>query len=194
VDDSHKCTTDVLPAIAALLHITMPWPGYDCSDDVHIAKFDGQPLSLPLDSLLSKRAAVLKEMLRRFGSGDWARTYRFGPEAGLIGKEASTLPSGSGSGKVSLRNDFSSVDPSADRVPVIVQGTVSGVSAGEPVAVAVNGSIEATGETFAYMGATRVAATIPVSSLRSGRNSVEVFRISGTGGSAKLQSMGGANL
>jgi hypothetical protein len=77
---------------------------------------------------------------------------------------------------------------------VIVQGTVSGVPAGEPVAIAVNGTIEATGETFAYMGATRVAATITVSSLRSGRNSVEVFRISGTGGSAKLQSMGGANL
>jgi hypothetical protein len=195
VDDTHKCTTDVLPMLASLLKTQLPWRPYSCADDVHIAKFDGQPLTIPIGELLVKRKADLERMLHLFGTGSWARAYRFGPQPELIGKQATGLRRAArGSGSVALEDDFAAVNPTAAKVPVIVQGTTKGLRPGVPVAIAVNGRIAVTGETFAYMGATRVAATVPTSSLRPGRNSIEVLQMEGAGPSVKLASLGGVGL
>jgi hypothetical protein len=191
VDDTHRCTTDTLGMVATLLKVKVPWPGYDCTDQVHVAKFDASQLTIPLADLLRTRQTVLSQMLKLFGSGDWPRAYRFGPHPELIGKAAASLPqAASQADRVALENDFTSVDPTLPSIPVLVQGPVTAVPAGTPVAIAVNGTIAATAETFDYQNAIRVAAAIPPTALRPGRNAIEVFRIVGP----KLQSLGGVNL
>jgi hypothetical protein len=191
VNDSHTCTTDALGMIASFLHVKIPWPGYRCADEVHVAKFDGSPLTVSLADLLRERQAVLAEKLRLFGTGSWERAYRFGPHPELIGKQASALPQAPAlADHVALENDFDSVDPTLSQIPALVQGPLTDVPAGAPLAIAVNGRIEATAESFSYENAIRVAAAIPPGSLRSGSNSIEVFRMVGP----KLQSLGGLNL
>ncbi|MDX6663426.1 MAG: hypothetical protein QOG09_1528 [Solirubrobacterales bacterium] len=194
VEDGHRCTTDILPMIARILQVKIPWPGYRCTDTVSVSKFDATPLTLPLAELLRKRETALRRMLGLFGSGDWPQAYRFGPHPELVGEQVSALPwAAAGSARVSLEDDFEAVDPSAKRLPVIVQGTARGVPSGAPLAIAVNGRIEAVAESFVYMGATRVAATIPPNTLRRGRNSVEVLEVSGSAAAPSLRSLGGVN-
>jgi hypothetical protein len=188
VDDRHRCSTDALGLIASAIRVEVPWPAYKCRDEVSVADFNGRPVKLPVGELLAKRRKVIAEMLRLFGQGDWARAYRFGPHPELIGRDVTTLPAGGAqSAAVALQGDFRSIDPRGGRVPVIVQGELTGVEDGTPLAVAVNGRIEVVAESFTYMGEHRLAATIPPTALRAGRNSVEVLAVVEKDGGTSLQ-------
>jgi hypothetical protein len=190
VVDDHRCSTDILPMIASLLHVKVPFPTDRCSDTVTVAQYNGQPTSLPLASVLKERAAALARRIAIFGASDgFAPLYRFGPDAELIGRSAAALPAAPASGaSVTLRGHGFDYDPAGETIPVLVQGTLSGVKEGEPLAVAVNGTIVTTGEAFDLLGATRIAATIPEDDIRPGTNQVDVYRIV----DGRLERLGGS--
>jgi hypothetical protein len=87
--------------------------------------------------------------------------------------------------------EYSNVDLSTPFVPTWVVGTVSGGSrSGRAIAVAVNGRVQAVGNSFrlATGGDELIATMVPESAMRGGRNDVEVFEVSG---GSQLRSMGG---
>jgi hypothetical protein len=191
VVDEHRCTTDIVPMVAELLKVKLPFEAGECSDEVTVAQYNGEPTALPLAEVLKQRAAALKRRLAVFGAGGGlAPLFRFGPQPESIGQSASSLPAAPSSGaSVSLLGRGYDYRPEAGTIPVLVQGTLSGVEPGDPLAIAVNGTIVTTAEAFDLLGATRVAATIPAEAIQPGANRVDVYRVVGE----RFERLGGSS-
>ncbi len=65
-------------------------------------------------------------------------------------------------------------------IPAYVTGSTSGVAPGTDLAVAVNGTVEATGEAYLEHGDPRFSMVIPPETLRRGRNQVVVYALNGS--------------
>ena len=206
VNDTVVETTDVVPTIADLLGIRLPEKVDGKSafsaeakarDEVKMLKRDlSGYVRLSKADLEADRAAEVQEKLRNYGSGDDPpeRMYRVGNNSELVGRDVSELTEGGDSdARVDLVADgeYANVDLSTPFVPTWVVGTLSGGSgSNKDIAVAVNGRIQAVGKTFrlATGGDKLMAVMVPESTMRDGRNDVEVFEVSG---GSQLRSMGG---
>jgi hypothetical protein len=147
-----------------------------------------------------RRAALLRLRLRRFGHGDWDSLYTgIGPSRKLIGRAAASVaraPRGGPQAAIVGANWMRAVRRRSLVRPTQVAGTIvgSGPRDTRPIAVAVNGTIEATGVSFhlrvpkgeAGRDGESFAVMVPERSMRPGRNHVEVFEIVG-GGRALLR-------
>jgi hypothetical protein len=196
---SYVRTTDVTPTIADVLDMRIGWrvDGRSAFSravrerrSVMVIERDfSRRLRVSAAAMERRRAALLRRRLRRFGSGDWDRLYTgIGPNRSLIGKPAGArvVAAKGPRGRVAARGAFRSVGRSLV-VPTQVAGTVASGSGGEtrPIAVAVNGTVEAVGETFHLrlddLQSTRhgesFSVMVPESSMRRGRNVVEVFEV-----------------
>jgi hypothetical protein len=175
ISDRPLQTIDVLPTIADLLGVRIPWKVDGRSALGHaaparrrmiIAKKFKHTYLVDTPSYESAKRAALARKLRLFGDG----IYAFGPRPDLIGRAA---PPG---------GRFVSVDPGSGFLPAHVAGTIpGGHSPGRAVAVAVNGEVVATGLTFALAGSDgeHYSVIVPERSLRPGGNRVAVLLVRG---------------
>lgn len=206
IDDSIVESTDVLPTIADLLEVKLPErtdgssafsPEVRARREVRMLKRDLTGwIRLSGEQFEREKRAELDKKIRLFGTGADGpdRIYRIGPNRQLVGKRASALDSGEPSdGRASLvdAEGLGDVDRSSGLVPTWIVGRVSG--GGGPrrgIAIAVNGEVRAVGSTFtlATGGGETLAVMIPESSVRDGRNTVEVFEVAG---GSRLRRMGG---
>jgi hypothetical protein len=204
VIDSIVETTDVLPTIAELLDVDLPdeTDGKSVFSDAVRQRTEVKMLTRDLsrwlrmdgDEFNARKQALLDHKVELFGSGrDGAdRIYRVGPNQQLIGKQASPLEGGDSAAEFSLHDAdaYDDVDPDGPVLPTWVTGEVSG---GEDldVAIAVNGTIRAVSNTFelANRDGQLIAALIPPSALREGRNTIEVYEVTADG---RLAPMGGS--
>jgi hypothetical protein len=142
-----------------------------------------------------RRAALVEtgaESNLLFGS-PWAALYRVGSHPELIGREVSDLPRGpAGAQGASVANAglLRRVSPDDEIIPTRVTGTVLG---GAPtglrdVAVAVDGTLWATGRSFRLRGRPHeyYSLLLPEESLRPGRNRIELFEVRPDGRLATL--------
>ncbi len=210
IDDSIVETTDILPTIADVLEIDRPEDvdGRSAFSDavkgrteVKMLKRDlSEWMRLPGDEFDRDKRAKLDRKVGLFGVGADGpdRIYRVGPHQELIGRSVASLGAiGDSGAKVALTDAdaYDDVDPDGAAVPIWVTGEVSGGEGSRrDIAIAVNGTIRAVSNTFQV--ATRddelVAALIPPSSLRRGRNEVEVLEVTGAPGSFSFARMGGS--
>jgi hypothetical protein len=135
----------------------------------------------------ARRRAVVRRRLRQFGSGDIASLYTgIGPHRDLIGRQVGSARRAAGL-RASLVQPglFADVEPASGVMPTQIAGDLSGGHAGakRDLAVAVNGRIEAVGTSFYLTGdpTEHFAFMVPETSLRRGRNSIEVLEVSGAG-------------
>jgi hypothetical protein len=201
---SYVRTTDVAPTIADLVNTRLPYPADGRSAfsrtvrarrGALIIKRDfSRRLHISAGELKRRRAALLKVRLRRFGSGGWDSLYTgIGPSRALIGKPVAGRPRVAPSKlQAGVANEASIRAVRRDSLvrPTQIAGSIVG-SAGShdtrAIAIAVNGTIEATGTTFhlrlpkaerARTGES-FAVMVPERSIQIGRNRVEVFEIVG---------------
>jgi len=187
IDDSFVQTIDILPTIAAALHMRIPW---------HV---DGKPLigsRLPADGtvavdrvrsrlrvLLVQRRRSLAAQLRTFGTGPMDRVYRIGPNRQLLGRSVDSLPVRPSSGegvRISGHELLGAVDLSLGQLPTYLNGTLLGPRpTRQNVAIAVNGTIAAVTRSYEELGETKFAAIVPESSLQAGANDVRVYAVDG---------------
>jgi hypothetical protein len=186
-DDRPARTVDVLPTIAEMLGIELPFDAEgtslagpappDAGDEAQVTVADrsGGEETLSLDDFLERRAAVVSEKVTLFGSGGWDEVYEFGPFSELIGRPA---PEGAELDFTLADAElYESVDPGALALPGLVRGEVGGdVGADEAIAVAVNGTIAAVGRTYEIGGGTYVSVIVPRSAFRPGANEIRVIR------------------
>lgn len=194
IDDSIVETTDVLPTIADVLGVELPDEADGRSafsrevrarDEVKMLKRDlSEWIRVPAAEFGRAKREELEEKVRLFGVGADGpeRIYAVGPNQSLLGRSARSA--GESEARVALVGGeaFEDVDPEGEVIPTWVVGTVAGGSGEKKdVAVAVNGTIRAVGNTFtlATGGDELVAVMIPPSALEAGRNEVEVFEVSG---------------
>ncbi|MDQ3588440.1 MAG: hypothetical protein M3375_08850, partial [Actinomycetota bacterium] len=206
IDDSIVETTDILPTVADVLGIELPDEADGRSafsaevrgrDEVKMLKRDLSGwMRVDGDEFDRQKAEELAKKVRLFGTGAEGpdRMFRIGPNQDLLGiSVAGRGTSGESEAKVNLVGaaDLDDVDPESGYVPVWVVGKVSGGS-GEKreVAVSVNGTIRAVGNSFKLATAEDelISVMLPPSALEAGRNDVEVYEVTGA---SRLRRMGG---
>ena len=196
VDDRNALTVDVVPTIADVLDVEIPW------------KVDGRSLLGPertdpakpfrpsqtnafgveaLDPVRVDRAATLDDVFANGvdsflppGGGD-QRWWRLGPNPELIGLDLDAARR-----RTTLTEaEIDLVDPEnytvakgAGVLPSEVRGSIQGVRAGDPLAVVVNGVVAATAPAYPDGGDVKFSAMVAPDRFRAGTNQVTVYRMS----------------
>jgi len=204
--DSLAPSIDILPTIAHVLHVPIPWRidggsliGRKLPADgpVSVARERGF-ITRPLSALRARRRRTLAEQLATFGSRTWAQIYRVGPHPQLVGRKVAGLsvrPSPKVAVRIDGRSYYAAIDPSTDFLPAHVSGSVTGARGAQlDLAIAVNGTIASVTRTHLDQGQTRFATFVPEESLQPGSNAVDVFAVRGSGGSLSLEELRGGDL
>jgi hypothetical protein len=191
VDDANVLSIDVLPTIADVLDVDIPWE-VDGQSALSDPRTDGHKPFVPSDvndfgvaigtELAVEDQADLADVLangvdRFLGAvGDPMRWFRAGPRPDLVGTDI-----GAGS---AVEASFVDVDPVVDRstgtVPALLRGTVAageGVEAGDVLAVAINGVVGGTSPAMAAGDGVTVAVVVSDELFRDGANEITVHRI-----------------
>jgi hypothetical protein len=200
VDDRHVLTLDILPTIADVLGIKIPWKvdgssalsGGHGSDRVDVAG-----VKAPYAGALAQRHASLMRQFELFGTRTWGPQFSgTGPYRLLVGRSVASLkPSGPGNGKVKLDRIGSKLVrsfPSGSRlVPSPLAGSVSGLQPGAAIALALNGDVVAVTQVYRERPGSgpSVSALVPESSFHPGRNSVRAFLVTGSAAAPQLREL-----
>lgn len=205
VVDYHVETIDVLPTIADILGIEIPWRvgGRSALRDprretvrvrTNPREDPDREATAPFALLLQKQEASVERKVGLFGAGGWERLFVLGPHRELLGRPVTALPVDAESA------DRASIDHEGTRrlltrmeaglpfVPSPLQGHVEGDGAriGRVLAVAVNGTIAALATIYRASGEQHFSALAPESAFRTGRNEVEFFWVDGSAGAEQL--------
>jgi Sulfatase len=190
IDDGAVETVDIVPTIAQVLGITLPYhvdgrsllkPHGDRQVVVRGAK--GSSVAKTSVETERGRDATLRRQLALFGSGTWSRVYAIGPHRNLLGRSVGSLRVVSGSAHVSVDGQglLAAVDLRSLLSPSHVTGSVSGAPAGTDLAIAIDGRIAAMTQTFATDGSVHFAAFVPETAFRQGANELVVYIVRGGG-------------
>ena len=187
VDERFVRTIDVLPTIADELGIKMPFKpdgrslrdkSYRGADVIKVERTAEAAVTMDPREWVKRREASVERRIGLLGEGDVERAYRLGPNAGLIGSAA---PAGAGGTRgVQEPQRFADVSRETGFLPAHVAGRL-GLEPGSEIAVALNGTVVAVGETFKPIGKYKVdwSVMLPPRAFRDGRNRLDVHEVSG---------------
>jgi hypothetical protein len=203
ISNRHVRTEDILPSIADVLGIRMPWrvDGSSVFDgSAHIAPNvdvfmrSGRKLTLSLPEFKRRIRASLARKIRLFGEhGRPPGLFGIGPHAELIGRTVTAIPRAPVSADINDAGAYSSVHLRSDFLPAQLSGTIhdprgSGV---RDLAAALNGRIIAVGQSFTLAGsdAENFSIMLPEGAFREGHNRVELLSVTDKGGVLRLASL-----
>jgi hypothetical protein len=194
ITDLNVETVDILPTIADMLDIEVPW-----KVDGRSAVGDAAPRvdkTVYHDDArrIKKLPATFREAvyesvdrkLQLFGRGNPYRIPLTSPHHALIGREVDDLLVSEAADAMDFaldaHGDFSNIDPAARFLPAHLSGRARWLTSDGPatVAVAVNGIVSATTRTYRFddRGSRHAwSVVIPPSAFQSGENEVEVFLV-----------------
>ncbi len=204
MNDRNVESIDILPTMADILGMDIPWPvdGQSALDPsvaerqqkaVYAAYTSKKLLTFPATSLDVR--VTLERKLTLLGSGAVSeKLFKIGPYSELVGRRVADVAVGDAEVKLGLYQPdlFAHVQPNAGFVPAHIAGYVrSGWEAEAPLnlAVAINGTIRATTRpyTFPLAGKMKVwSAVVEEGSFHAGQNEVEVFVINSSRGKPVL--------
>ena len=210
INDRRVETVDILPTIADLLDIHLPWPidgrsAFDSSvpERTHRTLIRSntryERLRFETQALEQARLNSLERKLVSFGSGKTKPSGLFHPHGELSHLMHRQVSEIGVSGEVPVRVGidqaglFTMVDPASQFIPTLITGHVQGRGNALPplqLAVAVNGSIEAITRpwSFPVKGETgRWSVIVDETVFRLGHNDVRVFLVSSTNGKPILK-------
>jgi hypothetical protein len=203
ISDRHVRTMDILPTIADVLGIRMPWrvDGVSIFDraahipsTVVVYQRSGGRLTLSLREFRRRIRASLWRKIRLFGSsGRPPGLFGIGPHPELIGRTVAKLPRARVRAEIDGADAYSSVQLRSDFLPAHLTGSIqqTGGSHVGDLALALNGRIVAVGESFALAGNDRknFSILIPEGAFREGANRVELLSVTEEGGAFRLASI-----
>lgn len=183
VDDRNVLSIDVLPTIADVLDVELPFEVHGRSalgapregQDKPFYANDVNPFGVSVrDPVTFDGDALWEQVLARsvgtfLGDGDPEAIWRLGPSPDLVGQAVGDQPSGT---LVSV-----DADVEAGSRPALVRGRVEGLVPGAPLAVAVNGRIVATGPVYRKGDETAFAVMVDEAYLDPDANEVAVYLI-----------------
>jgi hypothetical protein len=198
VVDDHVRTIDLLPTMADILGVEVPWEtdGRSALDprgeetDVVVHTSSGEVAIGDADELVEERDRLLAHQIDLFGEGDDPPgLYAVGPRPELLGRRVDALTVATGAGPTFESYGSSTYDPDSPLAPIRVYGRIHGESGSHDVAIAVNGTIVAVTRSFDYSGETLVSAVTPEDAYRRGENSVRVYLVDGPADDARLEEL-----
>jgi hypothetical protein len=197
VDDRPARTVDVLPTIADILGINVPW-SVDGRSLLRAPRAPGsvRVMHWKIDALEPDGAFNRVDAVRGFrqvlasraappGGDPNLRLYRVGPYGDLVGRRVSDLTPAAGAGPTISISDparFRDVDPTALVAPwLAASGAVARDGGGTRIAISVNGTIAAVTQSVQAPGdLSPWWANLPPQLFVSGDNRVELFEITGS--------------
>ena len=194
-------TVDILPTIASVLSIDTPF-GVDGQSLIDfdlperesrtfIRRNSSRIRPTEVEDLADLAELSLKRKLNRFGTGTDEELYSVRGTASLLGVDVSEYADPRGSDvrvRVSSPNQFKVIDLTQEPWPLYVRGTVeAGGSQPVGLAVAMNGRVAATTESYMEGGEWVFATVLPEEYLRHGTNDLQVFLIDDNAGSLVLR-------
>ncbi len=205
VVSTHVSTLDVLPTMADLLGVRLPWAvdghsvfghGADRGTEVLYTRH-GRKLTYAWPWLERARTRALERQLALFGwGGQRPGLYGIGPHPELVGRRVAALgspaPSTTGRAHLAATEALRSVDARSSPVPANLTGWIDGGPRSRDLAIAVNGRIRAVTSTYDADGRTSFDVMVPEGALREGGNRVEVLAISDADGRIRVESLGGS--
>ena len=201
IDDRNVETVDILPTIADILQISMPWKveGRSAMNQSLPEKIQKMVISedgrkLVLDPRLDAKYETVIQKIRLFGSGSNPDgLFQIGTHRALIGRRADEIMD---AGNISLQcqiddeGSLSNVDFSGPILLTHLTGRIHNPRQGndEPIdlAVAVNGIVRAVTETYKVSGEERFSVVLPDSAFRGGHNDVDIFQVADRNGQPVL--------
>jgi hypothetical protein len=194
-------TIDILPTMADILKIELPW-GVDGRSALEPSLPERTQKIIISDpgskfvfgSLLAARDEALRYKSRLFSSGHGAEAlFRIGPHSELLGRPIDSFEAPNDSGvtcDIDGDSYFNNVDPAAPLILTQITGQMfrPRPAGFEPLhlAVAANGIVQGMTETYQAGKEERFAALLPESALRPGHNDVELYGVSDSGHSLSL--------
>jgi hypothetical protein len=183
VSDRNVETVDILPTMAELLGVELPWPVDGTSAvsgppraDKRLETRGPNPLRFPAAVAPGPGVAA---RLARFGAGtSWDALFAGGPYAALVGKRVDALDGAGIEGFVlqPLRTWSEHVDAGSPLLPALVEGPLDSQTLA--AAVVVNGTIGAVGPASPTRDGSRgYSALVPESLFRPGDNALQVFGV-----------------
>jgi hypothetical protein len=190
VNDAWVETIDILPTIFDILNLdpkvkmdgrSAYSPEVQHRDSLRFEiRNTFQTLRIPAEQFRREREQIIERNHRLFGSGADGpdRIYRIGPHPELLGQPASAAGP-----KLDVEladaGDYQHVDAATGFIPTHIVASVNGPDRHpRDIAVAVNGTIRAVGNTFKLAvgdAGELVSVMVPESAFHKGRNRVEVF-------------------
>ena len=191
IDDRNWENIDLVPTIADVLDVKIPWrvdgvsglgPDLRKTDDKRF-NFRQKTVHFSDRKATPRLLAGVTDKLARPEHGV-AGLYEYGPYRALVNKQVGDLPvSGASPGRatVDLGASFT-VEPKSGIIPAMIYGRATGVPAGTPVAIAVNGTISAVPMAFSGVkgSMTRFAGMVFDERFKAGRNTLRLFVVEGT--------------
>ncbi len=202
ISDRPVETIDILPTIASVLSIDMPFDvdGQSLIDftlpergsKTFIRRNLSRIRPIEVENLADVAERILQSKVNRFGTGTDEGLYSVGGTASLLGVNAAEYADPRRSDvrvTVGRPNRFKEIDLTQESWPLYVRGTVEAGGL-QPVrlAVAMNGRVAATTESYREGGEWVFATVLPEEYLRHGTNDLQVFLIDDTDGSLALRS------
>jgi hypothetical protein len=193
--DAPATTMDILPTIADLLGVAVPWEldgrslveAGGTNGEVVVGTSSGERVEEELDELVARRDAVLARQIGLFGEGnDSPGLFGIGPRPELLGEPVDGLVAATDDGATFESYGTSDYDPASPLAPVRVYGRIHGAPPGQDVAIAVNGRIVAVTRSFSHDGEMLVTAVTPEDAYRPGTNNVRLFVVEGSGDATTL--------
>jgi hypothetical protein len=203
IDDRNAETIDVLPTIADVLDIDVPWPIdgrslFGAPRDPATKVFRTAPMfpngaddyrEVTLDGPRLFAEMLASPLLAHDPDGVDAAILRSGPYGELIGRSVHAVASGLPDTRTAVIDDldaYGDVDLTQP-LPALVRGRLEDGDGDETVVVAVNGTIAGVSPTFADREEpARFTILVPPWMLRAGRNDVRAFLLSEPGGTVTL--------
>jgi hypothetical protein len=184
--DQHVQAIDILPTIADVLGITIPWhvDGHSMLGSYQTSEinFNYKPLSEP--AMRKGRAQTLKQRLGLFGSRPgWDGVYADGVAPQLFDRPVSSLTidadaPGSADIDDGTKQLLHDLPRNSDLIPDPIGGKIDGdVGNGAMVAVAVNGRIGGVSRTFDVGHGLQYSVMVPEQLMHAGANDVQVYLV-----------------
>ena len=197
ISDRNLESIDILPTIADILGISLPWTvdgqsAFNISIPERTKKFffrstkDKKDVErLIFRPVINEKSDTLEQMIALFGSGVKPDgLFRIGPHNNLVGQHVSEIEVVGGSGimvEFDQERLYEHVDLNAPFVPAQITGRIlMGGTIETPLnlAVSINGIIRAVTRTYPLeSGMHEWSAIVPELSFRPGKNDIEVFHI-----------------
>jgi len=200
VDDRNVETVDILPTVADLLGIDLPWKVDGVSlvdasipEKAHKTLIADIGIRYTYSARLPEKAEPLRKQIERFGTGDWDGVFRVGLPPRLRQRSASDLVAGTQLPIVyEVYNDaiFRNFDPEADILTTLITG---GLQRKLPVpfvplrlVVSVNDRVVAATQSYLEGRSEKFMAVASDADFRRGYNLVELLALEETPDSLAL--------
>jgi hypothetical protein len=194
-EDRPVQTIDLVPTLADLLGITLPWhaDGRPLRDGARgrtrIALMDraGETVSMGARAFERQRGVFVDRMNNLFGSRSWESVYRMGPYADLVGRPTPQPAAGPGYGV-----EFSGLEALLsphDRalLPAFATGRIAAGRRARVLALALDDRVVATTNVVREAGEDRFSIVISPRFLRRPATTVSLFAVRARGGERVLE-------